>query len=662
MNKISEVAGHIRQADGVCFIIGAGASLSAGIPSASRMVDLACEQFDHCLTNLSETDRKDYGKVMSQLSPAEREKFISPLLHKSGINWGQIALAAMAEQKKISRILTFNFDLVLEKATALLGLRLPVYDFAAAPTADIKRIARSAILHLHGQSHGLVLLNSETETKKHKELLRPLLKDTVQNHVTIVIGYSGESDGAYNVIEEEFNSNNRLIWLGHNNEAAPHLRSLFQKDYAEYIGSCDFDKTMIEIARELSIWPPAIFNNPMQHLISELEPVRDFPTDDENDLDILSNTREKLKKYSEKWVAESGDDEQAIAALLSGQLNSIKIELSGTLTEKGAEALAWSYINQGNSLVKKAEKLSKKDALHLFHKSNSLYAEAIKIHPNAQAFFNWGVNLLREAEMFPDNEPHKKYTEASSKYKEAINIKSDYHEAFNNWGTALLRKAQILPNNKALETLQESCEKYEEAIEIRPDKYESLNNWGTALLEQAKILSGKEASKKFNECYSKFSNAIKIKPDFYEAFDNWGQALSQEALNLSNEKALTKFREACLMHAKALEIKSNYHQAFDNWGFSLLHIAQLLPKKEKEKELKEAKSKLLNAQKLELKANYNLACLYTITGKITDAINQLNACYKDNTLPDINHLLSDKDLDLIRNEDSFKTLIQKLES
>jgi hypothetical protein len=43
----------------------------------------------------------------------------------------------MMVQKLETRVRKFNFDLILEKALALLGLQFPAYDFAAAHTKKI---------------------------------------------------------------------------------------------------------------------------------------------------------------------------------------------------------------------------------------------------------------------------------------------------------------------------------------------------------------------------------------------------------------------------------------------------------------------------------------------------------------------------------------------
>ncbi|MEJ6708158.1 MAG: hypothetical protein QNK92_04990 [Amylibacter sp.] len=58
-------------------------------------------------------------------------------------------------------------------------------------------MAEPAIIHLHGQSSGLVLLNSTEDINEHRKRLRPILSETVNDCLTVVIGYSGSADGAF---------------------------------------------------------------------------------------------------------------------------------------------------------------------------------------------------------------------------------------------------------------------------------------------------------------------------------------------------------------------------------------------------------------------------------------------------------------------------------
>ncbi|WP_096175689.1 SIR2 family protein [Cohaesibacter sp. ES.047] len=148
---------------------------------------------------------------MSKLSPQERKALIEPLLRDASLNWGHVALASIIKQSNVKRVLSFNFDFLLEQAFSLLGEHLPVYDFGIAPASNISGLADKAVFHLHGQSYGLKLLNTEEETRNHAENLRPLIQDSLCNHVTIVAGYSGDADGVFQTMLEAYNGDSRLF-------------------------------------------------------------------------------------------------------------------------------------------------------------------------------------------------------------------------------------------------------------------------------------------------------------------------------------------------------------------------------------------------------------------------------------------------------------------
>ena len=83
--RIKDVIGYIRKADEISIVMGAGASRTAGVPTAPSLVEQINKEFDHCLIGLSADERKDYGRVMGALSPGDRKSLIEPLLaHKLG--------------------------------------------------------------------------------------------------------------------------------------------------------------------------------------------------------------------------------------------------------------------------------------------------------------------------------------------------------------------------------------------------------------------------------------------------------------------------------------------------------------------------------------------------------------------------------------------------
>jgi len=157
------------------FLIGAGCSISAGIPSAKTLMEKIRQDFREEYETLSPDKRDSYGACMALLEIDERRELIRPYLTEAKVNWGTIALAQLIAEGFVERVLTLNFDLVLENACGLLGLQPAVYDFGVAPASDPEMVVSPAIVHLHGQSYGLVLLNTERETEEHRKKLQPIL-------------------------------------------------------------------------------------------------------------------------------------------------------------------------------------------------------------------------------------------------------------------------------------------------------------------------------------------------------------------------------------------------------------------------------------------------------------------------------------------------------
>ena len=261
---VSQIAERLKRAKdrarSAHFLVGAGCSISAGIPSAADLIKKIHEDYRAECEALSEAERNSYGACMARLAINERRDLIRPYLSAAKVNWGTIALAQLIAEGFVERVLTVNFDLVLENACGLLGLQPAVYDFGVAPASDPAMIVSPAIVHLHGQSYGLVLLNTEDETQKHRKKLQPILVDTLRNAPLVVIGYSGSADGISQNLVDEYEGREPLYWVGYADELANHLHGFLKKDYFHFLGGADFDRFMIVLAQSLECWPPRLFH------------------------------------------------------------------------------------------------------------------------------------------------------------------------------------------------------------------------------------------------------------------------------------------------------------------------------------------------------------------------------------------------------------------
>ena len=492
--NVKDLAQHIRRANGkVTFVIGAGASKSAGIPLASTLVEMASREFGHCLDGLEGSERKNYGRVMGQLTPAEREELITPLLRRAKLNWGSIALASMIRKELVQRVLTFNFDLVLEHAASVLNLQMPVYDFGVAPTNDIERLVNPAIIHLHGQGHGMRLMNSHEETTEHCNLIRPLFDRVFKTTTTVVIGYSGEADPALALIEQAFDSRNRLFWLGHEKAPKAHLEPLLKKRFAEYVGECDFDRVMADLARELGSFPPPILDNPMRHVLDVLTPTTEYPVGDETTVDSLSEARRRLEEFAIHWESGRTPEQRALESSMGSPEAASRLAGAdlANLSEPAKLTLAWRHVEAGNESSRFEDGDSEEVVHEKLRAASDKYAEALSLKPDMhEALYNWGNALSEASKRLPPAEASASLQRAGEKYEQALAIKPDKHEALNNWGIALYEASERLPPAEALASLLRAGEKYEQALAIKPDMHETLSNWTIALLAMASRSTG----------------------------------------------------------------------------------------------------------------------------------------------------------------------------
>ncbi|MGB0844151.1 MAG: TPR end-of-group domain-containing protein [Alphaproteobacteria bacterium] len=582
--ELKRVANLIRRskADNKPFylFVGAGASLSAGIPSASDLVAEIQENFKDSCSSIDDDKKGDYQACMKALTISERKTLIQNHLDKAQINWGHLALASLMINGFIGRVLTFNFDLLLEKALTFLGADIPVYDFGTAPTSQITQLAEPAIIHLHGQGHGLKLINDEGETKEHIAKLEPLFKGTFDRGNCAVIGYSGQADPYMKLFERLYEKENHLCWFHYEKTPSDELKEAAAK-YSPFqlIGKGDFDQTMLSLANQLGCWPPKLFDNPLAHFQEKLGSLTPFPSEDPTAPDLLQSLKDKLEKQIPKWDFEASLD------------NQIRLARAST-GEENTQAL---------------EKL----------------------------FSDFKANRVT----FSDDQ------------------KSELAWAYINWGYTFHEQGRQLNGIEAKVLYEQAIEKYAKAIEIKPDSYQAFSNWGVALNDAAKQASGTEAKALHEQAIEKYAKAIEIKPDDHQVFYNWGVALHDLAKQAIGDEAKALHKQAIEKYAKAIEIKPDYHDAFCNWGITLSSLAKLTQDDEAINLFEQAKAKFTSAKDSGL---YDLACLHALMGELQDAMACLVKSRSVADFPGKEHMLTDSDLDPLRELPEFQEFVESL--
>ncbi len=633
--KIDDVVAAVREGHAAghkcSVLIGAGCSVSAGIPTAAGFVDIIKKEHKLAYERAAE---KTYAKCMAELPPGLRRELIARHVDNARINWAHIALAQLMTKGYIDRVLTTNFDPLVARACALQSVFPAVYDFAASQRFKPAYIPEPAVFHLHGQHTGFVLMNTEEECRRHAERLEPVFEDAGRGRLWLVVGYSGDNDPVFEHLAGVPQFDYALYWIGYKkDEPSRHLRErLLQADrYAFHVAGHNADEFFVELAQALECFPPTFVEKPFSHLLRVLEPITPYKLPGQDgEIDVLDGAREMIGQAADQH--EEGPPEaegvpptdlarserRVESLLLRGDFDKVA-ELAASVPQPWPDALsenvAWAYISQGNALGDQAKLKEGADAERLF-------------------------------------------AAACEKYEAALAIKPDKHEALYHWGTALARHAKLKEGTDAERLFAAACDKCEAALAIEPDHGGAWCVLGIALAGQAKLKQGAEAERLFAAACEKYEAALGIKPDFHEALCNWGNGLQGQATLKEGADAERLFATACEKYEAALAIKPDIHEALNNWGNALLEQGKLKEGKERAAPFGQAREKLLAAEAIQTGAgSYNLACLSALTGQPDECRRWLDTARRHDDLPSREHLEQDGDLDSVRELDWLKDLL-----
>ena len=617
------IAEQLRWAKGnelsTAVLLGAGMSVSAGIPLARGMIEEVKKQFPELA---STCEKETYPAYMSLLAPEMRRQLIGSFVDKAKINLAHLYLGALLKEGYVDRILTTNFDPLAIRSLALFNIFPAVYDFAASQEFIPGGAAELSVFYLHGQRDGFVLLNTEKEINGHSEKVKDVFQDVGRGRCWIVIGYSGENDPVFERLAEVNVFQNKLFWVAYKDQGpAKHILEKIltpNTKCGNYVKGYDADSFFLELFKELALPEPQIISTPFSHL---KELINDIIAEYHIDGKPVEPTKE-----TRKWVEaairgfEEGkgfrDVEEAQKKKIDIDEMTRKIrdiwvherfneidDIFDTVRSSGSpeanEYLAYALINWGAALSELAQQKEGKEAEALFKESFQKYEQALKINPELHdALYNWGTALSALAKQKEGDEAEELFKESIQKYEQALNIKPDLHEALYNWGIDLSELAKRKEGKEAEALFKESIQKYEQALKIKPDEHGALYNWGNALSDLAEIKEGEEAEALFKQSYEKYEQTLKIKPDKHEALHNWAFALSDLARKKKGEEAELLFKDSFEKYEEALKIKPDKHEAMYNWGNALSDLAKQKEGEEAEALFKECFEKYEQAMKI----------------------------------------------------------------
>ena len=229
----------------VALLIGAGCSYSAGIPLASGFVTEIKSKYR---LRCGSVQSNDYSDIAPLLAEDEWLELFWIALSDAKVNLAHLCIAELMKRETVDRVLTTNFDALLSKACALVDSSIAVCDCVAMPGVDrALDDRRPAVYHLHGQAHGMGMLNSPVDLAARKTLVQEIVRKIIDRRILIVCGYSGACDEVLAFLRDQRSLRNPVFWVpfskGEGDTVATQFRQGNQAAKHLYVTKeCDADR------------------------------------------------------------------------------------------------------------------------------------------------------------------------------------------------------------------------------------------------------------------------------------------------------------------------------------------------------------------------------------------------------------------------------------
>ena len=238
---------------GATLLVGAGCSASAGIKVASEVVDVIALKFPRAYRRQPE---KTYRALMAELTVGERHDLIASLTEGATPNLAHRAIARLIRDRYVRRVLTTNFDDLLPRACAEIGVPYFAHDLATSEQYDPSLVREQAIFYVHGRDGGFLQHHFGPAMHRHDMRLGPLIADAVVGRPLLVVGYSGLSDPLFDTLAAVPRFTYGLYWATFQRQFPDsHVtKELLRPDrHAYFIPASDADELFTDLCAFLNV-------------------------------------------------------------------------------------------------------------------------------------------------------------------------------------------------------------------------------------------------------------------------------------------------------------------------------------------------------------------------------------------------------------------------
>jgi len=316
-------------------LVGAGCSASAGIPTASGVVDLALKHLGRKRLRQIDVEKRDpqiiyedlkadgihfankYGPELyyeifdEHLDESNEQRAIIKEAIEQGkgkINWAHIRLGQLVAERCVHTVITTNFDRLVQEGMRRANVIAAVADGLEAFNRIDARPAFPQIIHLHGSFYNYSPRNSTrhiSEVGKAAPTRGALYGLLQAAPFLLVVGYRGEEEGLMQPLREALMAfpERRVFWALHGDEdsAPTQVKSLSNTGcILTFLSNFEADDLFDILATGAQLGLPSWIRNPITSLLRD-------------QADVVSPTRPDV----EKLLRRHGEELDALSTYLS---------------------------------------------------------------------------------------------------------------------------------------------------------------------------------------------------------------------------------------------------------------------------------------------------------------------------------------------------------
>ncbi len=591
-----------REAGGGCLILGAGASVSAGVPTAAGMVALIRERFPETYRLATEDGSPpSYHRLLGWLSEGERARLIGDVLDQARLNWEHLVIADLMARGFIGPVLTVNFDRLLIAACARVNVQPAVYDLAGGSEVPAAAAADGpTVVYLHGLGDRSSPPASAAERAAYRRRIEPMVRHLLYRGLPIVaLGFRGENDPLVEILADHGRFANRLFWVGHyDHPPAPAVRKILDApgNDALFLSGFDAEGFAIGLARKLDAFPPRVLADPLGETVrvwSAVRPPRDAevaapleaalamlasktpppppasppapeaapppPSAPMKETTGVAETAKKTERTEEaaaKTATERPESPPvappappAAAEETAPEAPEAEAETSETVTEPETATEAPAVAAAASPAPTRAraeEPGATPSRLRLvvgdYERLVEDYA-AGRLDDDSREAVAWAYVMLanddaRQAQALRGPRAEALWARAMEKYAKAIEVDPHHADALYNWAGALATRAQGLDGEAAAAAWAAAIEKYEAMLALRPRDAEALGDCARALVGRARLVADDEAGALIDKALDRLEAAYQLGDD--TAYVGYLEV----ALAHGRHKAIARFLES----------------------------------------------------------------------------------------------------------------------